>query len=55
MNQIYLQCCNIYLQKWDTANIYSSGQSEQIIAAAIKKYSIPRNDHDQMFSSGRQT
>ncbi|KAK9482664.1 NADP-dependent oxidoreductase domain-containing protein [Lipomyces starkeyi] len=29
---------------WDTANIYSNGQSERIIAAAIKKYSIPRDE-----------
>jgi aryl-alcohol dehydrogenase-like predicted oxidoreductase len=27
---------------WDTANVYSSGVSEQLIAKAIKKYDIPR-------------
>ena len=27
---------------WDTANIYSNGDSERIIAKAIKKYQIPR-------------
>ncbi|KAK7202526.1 Aldo/keto reductase [Myxozyma melibiosi] len=27
---------------WDTANNYSHGESERIIAAAIKKYNIPR-------------
>ncbi|KAK9384667.1 NADP-dependent oxidoreductase domain-containing protein [Lipomyces mesembrius] len=29
---------------WDTANIYSNGQSERTIAAAIKEYSIPRDE-----------
>ncbi|KAK9243029.1 NADP-dependent oxidoreductase domain-containing protein [Lipomyces tetrasporus] len=29
---------------WDTANIYSNGDSERIIAAAIKKYNIPRDE-----------
>ena len=28
---------------WDTANAYSNGESEKVIAAAIKKYSIPRH------------
>ncbi|KAF2645863.1 aldo-keto reductase-like protein [Massarina eburnea CBS 473.64] len=28
---------------WDTANVYSNGVSEEIIAKAIKKYSIPRH------------
>ncbi|KZO92137.1 Aldo/keto reductase [Calocera viscosa TUFC12733] len=28
---------------WDTANIYSNGESERIIAKALKKYNIPRN------------
>ena len=27
---------------WDTANVYSNGDSERIIAKAIKKYQIPR-------------
>lgn len=29
--------------KWDTANIYSNGDSERVIAQAIKKYNIPRH------------
>ena len=29
--------------QWDTANIYSNGVSEEIIAAAIKEYKIPRH------------
>lgn len=28
--------------QWDTANIYSNGDSEKVIAQAIKKYGIPR-------------
>ncbi|KZO96985.1 Aldo/keto reductase [Calocera viscosa TUFC12733] len=28
---------------WDTANVYSNGESERIIAKAIKKYNIPRS------------
>ena len=28
---------------WDTANIYSNGISEKLIAKAIKKYEIPRH------------
>ncbi|EJT97558.1 Aldo/keto reductase [Dacryopinax primogenitus] len=28
---------------WDTANVYSAGVSEKIIAKAIKKYNIPRS------------
>ena len=30
------------INTWDTANIYSNGDSERIIAKAIKKYEIPR-------------
>lgn len=30
------------LNTWDTANVYSNGASEEIIAKAIKKYEIPR-------------
>ena len=30
------------LNTWDTADVYSNGRSEEIIAAAIRKYSIPR-------------
>lgn len=31
------------LNTWDTANVYSNGESEVVIAKAIKKYQIPRN------------
>lgn len=31
------------LNTWDTANVYSNGASEQLIAKAIKKYDIPRH------------
>ncbi|SPN96479.1 probable aldo-keto reductase [Cephalotrichum gorgonifer] len=31
------------LNTWDTANIYSNGDSERIIAQAIKTYNIPRH------------
>lgn len=31
------------LTSWDTANVYSHGESESIIGKAIKKYAIPRN------------
>ena len=30
------------IRTWDTADIYSHGRSEEIIAKAIKKFSIPR-------------
>ena len=32
------------IRTWDTADIYSHGQSEQIIGKAIKKYNIPREN-----------
>lgn len=28
---------------WDTANVYSNGQSERIMGEALRKYNIPRN------------
>ena len=31
------------INTWDTANIYSNGESERIIGKAIKKYQIPRH------------
>lgn len=31
------------LNTWDTANVYSAGVSEKLIAKAIKKYEIPRH------------
>lgn len=32
------------IRTWDTADVYSHGQSEQIIGKAIKKYNIPREN-----------
>lgn len=32
------------INTWDTANIYSNGASERIIAKAIEKYNIPRKN-----------
>ncbi|KAK9469713.1 NADP-dependent oxidoreductase domain-containing protein [Lipomyces arxii] len=29
---------------WDTANVYSNGDSEKVIATALKKYEIPREE-----------
>ncbi|KAF1845308.1 Aldo/keto reductase [Cucurbitaria berberidis CBS 394.84] len=31
------------INTWDTADVYSNGQSEKIIAKALKQYNIPRN------------
>lgn len=31
------------INTWDTADVYSNGRSEEIIAKAIEKYSIPRS------------
>jgi aryl-alcohol dehydrogenase-like predicted oxidoreductase len=31
------------LNTWDTANVYSNGESEIIIGKAIKKFNIPRH------------
>ena len=31
------------LNTWDTANMYSNGGSEQLIAKAMKTYGIPRH------------
>ena len=31
------------ISQWDTANIYSNGDSERVIAQAIKTYKIPRH------------
>lgn len=33
---------DIGINTWDTANVYSNGVSEKVIAKAIKKYNIPR-------------
>ena len=32
------------IRTWDTADVYSHGQSEQIIGKAIKKFDIPREN-----------
>ncbi|KAI9725855.1 MAG: hypothetical protein M1828_002484 [Chrysothrix sp. TS-e1954] len=32
------------INTWDTADVYSMGRSEEIIAKAIQKYSIPRDE-----------
>lgn len=32
------------IRTWDTADVYSHGQSEEIIAKAIKKYKLPREN-----------
>ncbi|EPE32941.1 NAD(P)-linked oxidoreductase [Glarea lozoyensis ATCC 20868] len=34
---------DVGLNTWDTADVYSHGESERIIAKALKQYSIPRN------------
>ncbi|KAK5991452.1 Aldo-keto reductase [Cladobotryum mycophilum] len=31
------------INTWDTANVYSNGQSERIIGTALRKYNIPRS------------
>ncbi|CAK7210309.1 hypothetical protein SCUCBS95973_000735 [Sporothrix curviconia] len=31
------------LNTWDTANVYSNGESERIVGQALQKYSIPRH------------
>lgn len=36
--------CDVGLNTWDTADVYSHGRSEEIIAKAIEKYHIPRQD-----------
>ena len=33
----------VTFQTWDTANVYSNGESEVIIGKAIKKFNIPRH------------
>ncbi|KAK4058861.1 hypothetical protein OIO90_000307 [Microbotryomycetes sp. JL221] len=32
------------ITSWDTANVYSNGDSERIVGKAIKKYDIPRHE-----------
>jgi aryl-alcohol dehydrogenase-like predicted oxidoreductase len=36
-------CHNANIPKWDTANIYSNGDSERVIGQAIKEYNLPRD------------
>ncbi|KAJ4207531.1 hypothetical protein FSOLCH5_007811 [Fusarium solani] len=31
------------INTWDTANVYSNGESEKVIAKALRKYNIPRS------------
>lgn len=33
---------NVNWTQWDTANVYSNGDSERVIAQAIKEYDLPR-------------
>lgn len=35
---------NAGINTWDTADVYSNGRSEEIIAKAIRKYNIPRSE-----------
>ena len=37
-------CWKVGLTTWDTANVYSNGESENIVAKAIEKYKIPREE-----------
>ena len=32
------------IQTFDTANVYSNGESERILGKAIKKYNLPRDE-----------
>lgn len=32
------------INTWDTANVYSNGDSERIVGKAIKKFKIPRDE-----------
>ena len=34
---------DVGLNTWDTADVYSNGESEKIIGKALKQYNIPRN------------
>lgn len=34
---------DVGLNTWDTADVYSNGESERIIGKALRKYEIPRN------------
>ncbi|KAK9482993.1 NADP-dependent oxidoreductase domain-containing protein [Lipomyces starkeyi] len=41
---IFKKAYDLGITTWDTANMYSNGESERIIAAAIKEYKIPREE-----------
>lgn len=43
---IFIRICSydLGIQSFDTANIYSNGQSEVILGNAIKKYNLPREE-----------
>jgi len=38
------QAYDLGINSWDTANVYSNGDSERVIRKAIEKYSIPRKN-----------
>ncbi|KAK9469691.1 NADP-dependent oxidoreductase domain-containing protein [Lipomyces arxii] len=41
---IFKKAYDLGITTWDTANMYSNGQSEVIVGAAMKKYNIPREE-----------
>ncbi|KAK9491252.1 NADP-dependent oxidoreductase domain-containing protein [Lipomyces doorenjongii] len=41
---IFKKAYDLGITTWDTANMYSNGESECIVAAAIKEYKIPREE-----------
>ncbi|KAK9450198.1 NADP-dependent oxidoreductase domain-containing protein [Limtongia smithiae] len=41
---VFKKAYDLGITTWDTANGYSNGESERIIAAAIKEYNIPREE-----------
>ncbi|KAK9462696.1 NADP-dependent oxidoreductase domain-containing protein [Lipomyces oligophaga] len=41
---VFKRAYDLGITTWDTANMYSNGESERIIAAAIKEYKIPRDE-----------
>uniref|UniRef100_A0A060SXC3 ARAD1A12100p n=1 Tax=Blastobotrys adeninivorans TaxID=409370 RepID=A0A060SXC3_BLAAD len=44
---------DVGLRTWDTANVYSNGESERLIGKFLKKYNIPRSSV-VILSKGRQ-
>ncbi|KAK7204341.1 Aldo/keto reductase [Myxozyma melibiosi] len=41
---IFKKAYDLGITTWDTANMYSNGESEVIVAEAIEKYNIPREE-----------